>query len=181
MELFDRVFGAGEPAPAVEAAGVETFAGDVAVAAARHCATYAFSVVDLSPTALIARHSSWHASRWRQFRLPSSISFPPRDHLRQRRLQSRCCPARQRVLSVAQCNPLSTGSFGARDELAALYISRRGTSVLKVPNVLQMPARTRQALHGSRLLPVEQDLPVCCGPSRPHLSRPQSSRLLFFL
>jgi hypothetical protein len=54
MELFDRVFGAGEPAPAVEAAGVETFAGDVAVAAARHCATYAFSVVVLPPTVLYA-------------------------------------------------------------------------------------------------------------------------------
>jgi hypothetical protein len=54
-------------------------------------------------------------------------------------------------------------------------------SVLKMPNVLQMPARGRQALHGSRLLPVPQDLPVCYGPSRPPLSSPQSSLLLFFL
>ena len=47
-------------------AGNPVSAGDVAVAAARHCATYAFSVVVLSFAALIARHSSWHAAagRW---------------------------------------------------------------------------------------------------------------------
>jgi len=56
----DHLFGAGKPAPGVEAAGAGLFTGgsegevgeamtggNVAVAAARHCATYAFSVVVL--------------------------------------------------------------------------------------------------------------------------------------
>jgi hypothetical protein len=46
-------------APAGEA-GKSVGAGEVAIA--RHCATYAFSVVVLSFAALIARHSSWHCS-----------------------------------------------------------------------------------------------------------------------
>jgi hypothetical protein len=50
-----------------------------------------------------------------------------------------------------------------------------------VPNVLQVPARVRQALDGSRLLPVPPMRPVCRGASRPPLSRQRSSLLMLSL